>query len=192
MEGKKPRILEKRNTRLCIYKNAQMIINLSCRMKVYFSFLILLISGCSSSGSHKANNLITDYIKIHTNDPDSYQVVSFSAPRMLILDEIASSDLGKFKSKGVIISHTYRSNNDYGALIINTQDLGVIQNYSSCFLSTSVISFPLPLRYATRSLTTASQPASDQRCPLRFIRACKTVRCADSIGPLEIMSFASR
>ena len=49
-----------------------------------------------------------------------------------------------------------------------------------------------PLLRATRRLMTFFAPGVLQCCPLRFMRACNTVRCAASMGPLPIIRPRAR
>lgn len=77
------------------------------------------LSGCADN--HKANQLITEYIKRNTNDPTSYEAVSFSRPRKLTYGDVSAGEQGGNPLDGTLIEHTFRAKNKMGALSLETE-----------------------------------------------------------------------
>ena len=95
-------------------------------MRKFVIAFTLCISGCTGNSHHEANQLIVDYVRKISNDPSSYEPVSFSAPRAYTSGDLLHGvPSGKTISPGVVITHAYRGKNSFGALVLNTSSFMV-------------------------------------------------------------------
>lgn len=99
-------------------------------MKYLPIILLLCVGGCSGAGKHKANDLVSEYVKRKSNDPASYQPVSFgpasSVPVGVLLGSTMTSSSPKALTDPMpgdaIIHHEYRGKNSFGALVLESDD----------------------------------------------------------------------
>lgn len=89
-------------------------------MRNTLPLLALVLVGCGSH-SHKANDLITAYVKTQANDPSSYQSVSFTKPRLLTYGDVSTGRPDTTPLTGALISHSFRAKNGFGALVVQTE-----------------------------------------------------------------------
>jgi hypothetical protein len=80
-----------------------------------------LIALCSCADNHKANQLVSKYVKSHTNDANSYQSVSFDRPRLLTYGDITNGKSSGAPAPGVLIGHSFRVKNEMGALVLHAE-----------------------------------------------------------------------
>jgi len=89
-------------------------------MKKALAALLLGVTSCGEANHHVANGLVSAYAKQTSPDPASYQPVSFGPPKPFTVGGIITNKPGVDTLPGSVIEHTYRGQNGFGAVVLNT------------------------------------------------------------------------
>ena len=89
-------------------------------MKKKLAALLLGVTSCGEANHHVANGLVAEYAKQTSPNPASYQPVSFGPPKPFTVGEIITNKPGVDTLPGTVIEHTYRGQNELGAVVLNT------------------------------------------------------------------------